>query len=202
MSAQRRMLLLALLVLSVLAVGFLAVTLQGEVRRQAPQPLPAMAGGVSSRQARDLVSTWTAGWQPDAGIVSCAVTYRRNNRTEEGWNCQVYAPGTKQLALVLVQGPEVRLLRETAALYPQTVLPATAWKTDSATVLNSWWQNGGQAVWEQALTEALHLRLGLNADGRPTWQITVTQEQGATLRFWELRADTGEFLQRNVGGMP
>ncbi len=202
MTKQRRLFLLALLVLSVLAVVFLLVTLQGEVARQPAPGLPLVAGGVTVRQARDLIQAWSVAWQPDAGIVSCAVTLRRNNQTEEGWNCQVYSPGKKRIALVLVQGSEVRVLRETAALYAQPPLSAQAWQTDSPTVLNRWWQNGGQTVWGQVRTESLHLRLGVNVEGIPTWQITVTQAQSAALTFWELRADTGEFLQRNVGGSP
>lgn len=162
--------------------------------------IPGVTQSPTAREAYSLVEAWAPQWLADAVVVRLTTTHQPQGDSEGGWTFQVYSPSRKALAAVRVQGQEVSILRETAALYAQRALPEDAWTVDSSGALETWWVNGGQAAWERPGAEAVALRLGFNGDNQLTWQVTVSWTSSEQLGFWEIDAGSGEILSISEGG--
>jgi hypothetical protein len=120
---------------------------------------------------------------------------------ESGWTFQVYSPQSRRLAIAVVRGNEVLVLREQTALYKQQTLDLEAWEVDSDVLLSHWWNEmGGHAVWAMPQARTLSLRLGHKGQRNTEhprailWQLSVINNQGDLMAFWEARADTGETI--------
>jgi hypothetical protein len=108
------------------------------------------------------------------------------------------------LAIAVVRGNEVLVLREQAALYKQQALDLAGWEVDSDVLVSHWWgEMGGQTVWTMPQARTLSLRLGrlgrarqasMEASPPISWQLSVISDQGDLMAFWEARADTGETI--------
>lgn len=205
MSGRGRRLAWAALILGAAGLAFFGVAIAGEIQpRKGHAPMPAGLGNAqTARDAYTVLTAWMSDWQPDAAMVSCTTSQRRDRDTDEGWTFQVYAPANNRIALVKVAGQQLWVLRELTGRYPVTTLSDVAWQKDSDEVLKLWWRDGGQALWQQPEIEALHLRLGLNGAGAPTWQVTLARSPGrsdaAHLPFWEFDAVTGQRMLQTTG---
>ena len=135
-------------------------------------------------------------------MVNCQTSYSSLQEMNEGWTFQVYSPSKQVLAIIILQGKEPRLLREIAALYPQTALPLSDWVMDSQDAMSTWWKNGGSTIWGRENSEGVHLFLGLNTEAQMVWQVTVTQKGSEDLSYWEIAADNavGQVLERYYWG--
>jgi hypothetical protein len=172
-------------------------------RANSPSSPPAV-GGQSARQAHAALRTWATNWAADAGIVAVSASLSASTvdvAKESGWTFQVYSPQRRRLAIAVVRGNEVLVLREQAALYKQRTLDLESWEVDSDVLLSHWWNElDGQAVWAVPRARTLSLRLGHK--GQPdtesshlvAWQLSVISDQGDLMAFWEARADTGETM--------
>ncbi len=127
--------------------------------------------------------------------MSCSTSYRRGVTSDTAWTCQVYSPGAGHIALTRVESQEILVLRETAALSPQQTLPEGAWRIDSDAALRTWWQSGGQALWQSSEGEVLYLQLAVGATGLPAWHVSVDPASGAQMAVWEISAESGQTLQ-------
>ncbi len=166
--------------------------------------MPDIAGGQKAKEAYELVQAWaTSTWLEDARMVNCQTSYSSLQEMNEGWTFQMYSPSKQVLAIIILQGKEPRLLREIAALYPQTALPLSDWVMDSQDAMSTWWKNGGSTIWGREDSEGVHLFLGLNTKAQMVWQVTVTQKGSVDLSYWEIAADNavGQVLERYIGGV-
>lgn len=164
----------------------------------APQP----GGNLSARQAYEMLQTWAAGWAPDAAPVAATASVQKG-LDSDGWTFQVYSAAHQRLAVVLIRGQEVTVVREQAALFTPQTIPLTLWQVDSTTIFNRWWEESGQALWRLPETENLYLNLKAREDGQVTWRINVLNARGDLLTFAEIRADTGEPVAAyGQGGQP
>ncbi|MBN1247314.1 MAG: hypothetical protein JXC32_06620 [Anaerolineae bacterium] len=161
--------------------------------------MPALGAGQAAKAAYATMTQWASGWASDAAVVNCTTSCTRNDGGSDAWQFQVHSADLGRIAAARVQGSEVVVLRESAALFKQRPLPLDAWKLDSSQAVQVWWNNGGQTAWNQPDTEALHVRLGLNTDSRLTWQFTVTYGADDALGFWEISAQDGVLLSQNAG---
>lgn len=189
-----RVLLWAVIAAAALALGVILRALWIQFGQTALVP-PEVAGGIPAGRAIDVLSAWASGWHSDAGMVSCTTSHHKDAGADEAWTCQVYSSEAQSIALVRVTGGDATLLRETAPLYPQTVLPRAAWQTDSAEALKTWWRHGGRDAWGERGVAALHLRLGTGSGDAPTWQISVESQGDAEMSFWEISATSGVVLE-------
>ena len=194
------MILLAVLV----ALGVVVFQTYTPVGRASPPPPPPV-GGQSARMAYAALQTWVKDWAPDAGIVAMSSSLSSSTVDavkESGWTFQVYSPQSRRLAIAVVRGNEVLVLREQRALYKQQMLDLEAWEVDSDVLLSHWWNEmGGHAVWAMPQARTLSLRLGhrgqMDAEHPrvTSWQLSVINDQGDLMAFWEARADTGETIK-------
>lgn len=201
-SRQRRIILLALALAALIAtLLLLSQHLFGAQPGSgvAAGQMPRLFQQQSAHQAYEVAVEWANAWQADAGLVSCIGTQTRGAETSQGWTMQLYSAEASRIALVRVSGNQVSVLRETAALYPQTSLDREIWQVDSKSLLREWWRSGGADVWHRPGTDNLNLKLGRNADDILTWQVTVTNKNGSALDFWEFDATEGELMTRMPG---
>jgi len=154
---------------------------------------------MGAKEAFVIARVWAQTWQSDAELVNCTTSRRRGVTVNDGWTFQIYSAQRQTIAMVRVQDKELSVLRESPALFSQSPLPLDSWQVDSDDAIATWWSHGGQQVWAHAATEALHLRLGLTAQERLVWQITVSYAQSSALDLWEMAADSGEVLSYPAG---
>lgn len=155
--------------------------------------MPDLGGARSAKTALETLQTWAATWDAKYQLIAASNSVKRQP-SEGGWTFQVYSPDKKKLAIVFVEGNDVRVLQEQASLYPQTQIAQDLWVVDSDGFMNRWWQSGGQFSWTQSQNPTLYLNLAMRNTGLLTWQIAVIDEGGALLNAWEMRADTGDPL--------
>lgn len=180
----------------------LALVIRGVLAESAPQRSlrpPAVGNGQSAKQAYATLTKWTTEWASDAAIVSCTTSYSRYDRRSDAWQFQVYSAEGERIVAVRVQGSDVTVLRETAALFKQQTVPLADWTLDSDDAVQAWWRNGGEETWRRPEAEALHLRLGSSRTGQLTWQMTVTYQETEALSFWEIGAADGALISQDVG---
>ncbi len=192
---------LVVLGLGIIAIGVIVMLSQGG-SSLGSGGIPEIAGGQTAREAYEVLSPWLAEWHEGAGVVSCATSVARGSRNGDGWTFQVYAPECGRMALVRIQGQDLQVLRESGSLYSLSLLNVDMWHMDSSELLRLWWRNGGQEAWQQPESASLHLRLGMDRDEGPIWQVIVVRGQGNDLAVWEIAADTGKIVGRDGGGLP
>lgn len=164
--------------------------------------VPQPGGNLSARQAYEVLQTWAAGWAPDTAPVAATASLQKG-LDSDGWTFQVYSAATQRLAVVLVRGQEVTVVREQAALFTPQTIQLTLWQVDSTAIFNRWWEESGQALWRLPETGNLYLNLKAREDGQVTWRINVLNARGDLLTFTEIRADTGEPVTTyGQGGQP
>jgi len=164
--------------------------------------VPQPGGSLSARQAYEVLQTWAAGWAPDTAPVAATASLQKG-LDSDGWTFQVYSAATQRLAVVLVRGQEVTVVREQAALFTPQTIQLTLWQVDSTAIFNRWWEESGQALWRLPETENLYLTLKARENGQVTWRINVLNARGDLLTFAEIRADTGEPVTTyGQGGQP
>ncbi|MEJ5312091.1 MAG: hypothetical protein WHX52_20175 [Anaerolineae bacterium] len=200
---QRKWLYVALFVLTIVALGFFIITWQSGMPAGGgigvSQSLPSLVQ--SPAEAATILGTWMRNnWAEDARLVGCTLTLSRRNPTEQNWNCQAYSAQKNRLLVALVQGQDVKMLRDVTALYPPTVLAATAWNKDIQDILKVWWREGGATAWNATSTATLTIHLGMREDGVPSWQFTVTRDKLNSLEYWEIHANTGTLLEHSTTG--
>jgi hypothetical protein len=185
--------LIGLAVLIVLGLSWLQPRPStGVERRSLPVPLAQLP---EAQEAYATLQQWSPSWAEDAGMVNAGLAVPiKSAHDGAGWSFQVYSPGKKRLATVLIMGREVRELQQRSTPYRQQTLPADGWSISSAAVLRDWWQARGAQLWEEAPTGTLHLHLGRRRGGAITWQVIVQDAEGQLLDFWEVDAQTGAVI--------
>ncbi len=204
---QKRVYALTILLLGLAAFILLVFVWQISMQRsaapsggapaQAGPPRPAQPAGAAYTVFQDWSRT---NWADDAVVIACTTIIHRRRPGGDGWTFQAYSAQKNRLMVALVQEQEVRVLREISALYHQTALPVSAWKKESAAMIDVWWREGGSTRWNAAGTQALALRLGVAANGVPTWQFSIMTDDLNLLEYWEIRADTGALLEHSRTG--
>lgn len=200
---QRKWLYVVFFVLTIAALAFFVIIWQsgmpagGGIGASQSLPRPAQ----SPAEAAAVLQTWMANnWAEDAHLVACTMTLSRRNPTEQNWSCQAYSTQKNRLLVALVQGEDVTVLRDIAALYRPTVLSATAWNRDIQDILKVWWRAGGSTAWNATSASTVTLHLGMREDGAPSWQVTLAKDRLNTLEYWEIHADTGALLEHSTTG--
>lgn len=158
-------------------------------------------GAASAHQAYKVLQVWAAGWAPDTALVAATATLQKGLESD-GWTFQVYSAQAQRLAVVLVRGQEVTVVREQAALFTPRTLDVAAWPLDSPAIFGRWWEESGRALWRLPEAQLLTLHLKAREDGLVSWRINVLNARGDLLTFAELRADTGEPVLNGQGGQP
>ncbi len=197
-----------ILVAVLIALGVAMFQSYAPIGRANSPSLPPTVGGQSAQRAYAALQTWTSDWAPDAEVVAVSASLSSSAvdvAKESGWTFQVYSPKSRRLAIAVVRGNEVLVLREQAALYRQQTLDLAGWEVDSDVLVSHWWREmGGHAVWTMSQARTLSLRLGRPGRTRQTsmdtsppilWQLSVISDQGDLMAFWEARADTGETIK-------
>jgi len=175
--------LLSTALLVALALSWLRTGAEGgNIQATLPDPLAALP---SAKQAYSTLEKWLPSWAEDAVVVAFSTTIERTAKDPAGWTFQVYSPGRQQIANVLVEGQQIWVLRELAALYPQEALPLDNWRVDSDTALKSWWNERGELFWDKSQTVTVHM--GRRPDGGLLWKITLLNEQGDVIDVHEAR---------------
>jgi hypothetical protein len=197
---RRRLLLLSLItiVLAVLTAVVLMVqqgTGASTSRVEKPYPTPAL----SARQAYGRLATWADGWAEDAKLVTASLSLVKAEERNAPWSFLVYSRAQKRIAVVILAGSELTVLREQPAVYPQTGIDPERWTLDSDAVLERWWHRGGNEAWSRSEARSLHLRLGTEADA-VVWRVTVLDSSGEPIGFWGIQADTGASLPEYESG--
>ncbi len=200
---QRKWLYVALFVLTIITIGFLLIIWQSGMPAGgtigASQSLPHLVQ--SPAEAATILQAWmAANWAEDARLVACTLTLSRRSPTEQSWSCQAYSAQNNRLLVVLVQGQDIKVLRDIAALYRPTELSATAWNKDIQDILKVWWHEGGATAWNATSISTVTIHLGMREDGAPSWQLTVTKDKLNTLEYWEIHAGTGALLEHSITG--
>ncbi|MBN1487675.1 MAG: hypothetical protein JW981_08540 [Anaerolineae bacterium] len=152
-------------------------------------------GGISARQAYETLQNWSAEWASDAGITSASTAILRNGQGS-GWTFQVYSPGRKHLATVLINGNEVVVLKDQRIPRTQKRIDTTAWQIDSNRIIANWWNARGQTLWNSEEAHSLYLYLEHNQQNDLTWQLILLNKEGDLMDSWDAHADTGEPIQR------
>ena len=133
---RRRLLLLSLItiVLAVLTAVVLMVQ-QGTGASTAlvGDPYPTLA--LSARQAYGRLATWADGWAEDAKLVTASLSLVKAEERNAPWSFLVYSRAQKRIAVVILAGSELTVLREQPAVYPQTGIDPERWTLDSDAVL-------------------------------------------------------------------
>jgi len=185
-------------VILALAVAFLIIFVQPRLPDTARlnQP-PVLGDGQTARQAYTVLEVWAKDWAADTQLVTVSNARVKQDTGGTGWTFQVYAPSKQQIAIVLVDQKKVWVLREQIARYAQSPVPVALWSIDSQTALTQWWQADGAHLWAQPYTQGLYLRLAMQADGVPAWQLNVLNTAGDLAQTWAMRADTGAVLRKD-----
>jgi hypothetical protein len=200
---QRKWLYIALICLTVINIGaFVLIWQSGDSPGNSSDRLRSMPHVTQSATAAAAVlQTWlTENGPEDGAVVACTLTLGPTITTN-GWTFQVYSAKQNRLLVAVVQDRDVRVLRNIAALYRPTVLPATAWKQSSDAVMKIWWREGGSTAWNRTADITLTAHLGMREDATPSWQLTVANNKKDGLEYWEICAATGALLERSsIGG--
>ena len=148
-----------------------------------------MSNTQTAHEAYTTLSQWLSGWAQDGIVVALSCTFQKEDKSPVGWTFQVYSPTSQQLANVLIEGSDIWVLRELAALYPQQPLALDTWGMDSSAALDTWWAGRGQLLWSQPQAQTLALHLGTRPEGGLTWQVTLLSAEGKVIDFQEIPAD-------------
>lgn len=194
--SMRRRRLLVLSVLTVLLAVLTAIALMVQRGNSASvrssqgshPPLPRRA-----EDAYGMIRPWMESWAEDSEVVAMSLSMRKGGAERAPWSFLVYSGQKKRVAVVAVVESELMILRERHTAYPQAAIDPELWVLDSATILDRWWQHGGDAIWDKTTARSLHLRLSMEAD-RLIWRISVLDSEGKPIGFWRIRADSGEIL--------
>lgn len=153
---------------------------------------PPIGGGSTAQEAYSVLQPWTANWAEESGLVSLSTSLQKETSTQGGWTFQLYSPNKKKIAIANVNGPDVSLLKEQTALYPQQTLPPEAWELNSNTLFARWWAERGAVIWSDPSAQSLYFQLGRKKNGAFSWTISVLTTAGQVLDFWEIDALTAE----------
>jgi len=192
-----------LILLSVVMIGLFLLVWQAGISRYgsagASQSPPQLSQ--SAADAATVLQTWLPdNWAADGVIVACTLTLVKRAPTENNWTFQVYSAQKNRLLVAVVRDQDVQVLRDVAALYQQSGLPAEAWKWESKDILAVWWRSGGATAWNDAAASTVVLHLRMREDGIPSWQLTLEKAHASVLEYWEIRADTGMLLEHSSTG--
>lgn len=199
----RKRLYAAALLLAIVIIGLIIVVWLGGIpstgSARSSQPPPQLSQ--SATKAAVIMRTWLVdNWETDGAFVACTLTLSRHDPAESDWTFQVYSPQKSRLLVAMVHDQDIKVLRDVAALYPQSILPKAAWKRDSQDIITTWWRAGGATAWNSPQAAMMALRLGMREDGIPSWQLTLATDNVDELEYWEIRADTGALLEHSYAG--
>ncbi len=161
---------------------------------------PQAGGGRTARQAYTALQPWAKQWADDTQVVALSTSLFKSEGSNLGWSCQVYSRQQHKIAVVLIQGDQVWVLREQPALYQQHPIEPSAWKIDSNELLSRWWEQRGHNIWPRPGEKSMYLHLGVTKRGDLTWQLNILNANGDLIDSWSVRADTGEILSHGTLG--
>jgi hypothetical protein len=183
--------LMGLAVLVALALAYLGSFPSGGASRRTSSSPPPRLGGQSAQEAYVVARSWAEERYPDSGVVSVSASLHGGD-SPAGWTFQFYSPAKKRVSVILVEGPEVEVLQEVGARYPQETLPPDAWQVDSNDLLAEWWEGNGRNIWTSAPDHNLYAQLSSRKDGSLTWKLSVINSAGQLVDVWEVNATSGE----------
>ncbi len=159
-----------------------------------PQP----GGDRTAKEAYEALQPWAKQWAEDTKVVAMSTSLFKSESTNLGWSFQVYSPQQHKIAVALVQGDQVWVLREQPALYRQHPINMADWKIDSDEFVSRWWEQRGHNIWSRPGEKSIYLHLGVTKAGVLIWQLNVLSAKGDLIDSWSIRADTGEILSHGT----
>ena len=106
----------------------------------------SLAESVTARSAYPPAASVAQSWQPDGQLAIVSAHWRPSRggwSSNVVWIFQFYSPGTRRLAVVVVDGARASLLQDTSSPYVVPTFSEDEWQVDSLAALDTWWNAGG-----------------------------------------------------------
>ena len=142
-----------------------------------------LGSGDSALQAYTPAEETARAWQSDAQPVSASSHWRSRSGRWPGntsWMFQFYSPGSDQLAIVVVDAGQARLLREAISPYQLDTFAQANWQVDGNVALEGWWASGGATF------------LSINSGSEPELVVQLRVLEGSQDQLvWTVRGIAG-----------
>ncbi|MCP4428811.1 MAG: hypothetical protein GY803_30365 [Chloroflexi bacterium] len=211
MMSRAEWILGGMLVVLLVVVAALAIMLWVQPAESVPgepSQRPAVVAPTPSYLGQTAFSASTAAlreaqtWQADAALLKATATWPQGASIEmisEGasaWNFTYYSPGRQTSAIITVVDGQTSFLRENTVDDALSPLPATSWRVDSSTAVQTMLDKGGARFLRRERISTLVMNLTtINASNRVEWFVSLIGEQTGNSFTIRLDAATGEVIE-------
>lgn len=142
-------------------------------------------------------------WQSDAQLLNASATWEQGAVPQDfvdgatTWGFVFYSPSAQQIAMISVVENVASVVSTSAHQQETAVLQASGWNLDSADVIRSLLQSGGNDFLSTQGVTTLALSLLLDdedGNGRMEWEASLISLQNGTAIIMRQDATTGEVL--------
>ncbi len=142
-------------------------------------------------------------WQSDAQLLNASATWEQGAVPQDfvdgatTWGFVFYSPSAQQIAMISVVENVASVVSTSAHQQETAVLQASGWNLDSADVIRSLLQSGGNdfLITHGVKTLALSILLyDEDGNGRMEWEASLISLQNGTAIIMRQDATTGEVL--------